>query len=234
MPTCHSTNDIAMDMVKKPDTREGSVIITSNQVSGRGQRGNKWSTSPNLNLTFSIILKPGFLAIKDQFYLNMAVSLAVLESLGHHLPKDDIKLKWPNDVLVNDKKIAGILIENTLKPPFLENSVVGIGLNVNQEQFEIGKATSLCNLLGKKLSLQELLEELIWNMERQYLSLKSGHHDFLKTTYLSYLYGYEQERRYLAEYEFSGIIKGISQEGKLLVAHQGKVREFDLKEIKFL
>ena len=143
MPSCHSTNDIAMEMARKSDIPEGTVIITDDQLKGRGQRGNEWVTAAGKNITMSIVLKPNFVKASSQFSLNMAISLAVNATVKQLLSEINCSVKWPNDVLVNRKKISGILIENSLSGKNLDYSIVGVGLNVNQPIINGISATSL-------------------------------------------------------------------------------------------
>src|SRR5688572_19822458 len=113
MPECHSTNTLAMELCQQTNAPEGTLVITSKQTSGRGQRGNTWESIPHMNLTFSLVLRPTFLSVREQFYLNIFTSLSIRDFLAEscHIP---IHIKWPNDILANDFKICGILIENQL------------------------------------------------------------------------------------------------------------------------
>ena len=133
LPNCHSTNDSALSILGSNDVFEGTTIITSRQTSGKGQKGNRWQSEPGKNLTFSIILKPGFLDVKQQFKLNFAVSLGIFDFLSSFF-KSHVKIKWPNDIYYKDSKIAGILIENSIRSMKMQHSIVGVGLNVNQEE----------------------------------------------------------------------------------------------------
>ena len=142
LPTCHSTNDIAAEMIQSQEVFEGTIIITDHQTTGRGQRGNSWEAAIGQNLTLSLILKPTFLRASDQFQLNVAVSLGVHEFLSQYLP-EGLTIKWSNDIYHYDKKLGGILIENTLQGYNIGYSVIGIGLNINQKQFENIRGTSL-------------------------------------------------------------------------------------------
>ncbi len=166
--------------------------------------------------------------------LNIIISLAITDLLHELIPQENVKVKWPNDVYVNDQKIAGILIENTLNPPFIENSVVGIGLNVNQMNMEVGNAISLANLLNKESDLIEILERLVLAIETRYLELKATKRYELKEEYVSRLLGLNQTRSFYAEHPFKGIIIGISETGKLQVNVGHNTEEFDIKEIQFL
>ncbi len=234
MPSCHSTNDIALQMLKKPDIREGAVIIAGHQTSGRGQRGNNWKSDPNSNLTLSIILKPNFLQASDQFYLNMVASLAVQRTIKGCVDGQDVKVKWPNDVLLREKKVAGILIENTLQKNSIQWAVLGIGLNVNQKSFSLEKATSMSQNVNKLFDLSILFEKLIESIEYYYLRLKSGKREELREEYLQYLFGFQQFRNYRTEYVFSGKIIDVAETGRLIMETTKGVQSFDFKEVEFL
>ncbi len=234
MPTCHSTNGVAREMAQKPDTREGTVIICQDQSKGRGQRGNSWEAEAGKNLTFSIILRPRFLRIQEQFFLNMIASLAVREAVFHFLPQSDVKVKWPNDVLTGNRKTAGILIENGINRNAIEYTVVGIGLNVNQVSFTAPRATSLQLESGGSFDQQEVFERLISSLEHYYLKIKSGRLAEVKSEYLQYLFGFRQQRSYLAEYRFDGVIEDVTDTGFLVVSDKRGRNQYDLKEIEFI
>ena len=175
MPTCHSTNDIATQMIQSGENVfEGTVIVTDNQTAGRGQRGNAWEASVGENLTFSIIFKPNFLKASDQFQLNVAVSLGVFDFLSEFID-EGLTVKWSNDIYYEDKKMGGILIENTLQGYQIGHSVVGIGLNINQTQFANIRATSLRNITQnpQKYDLSEMLKKLLEYIEKNYLIIKN-------------------------------------------------------------
>src|SRR5690606_3030658 len=112
LPECHSTNDIALNLVRQREANEGSIVITDHQTKGKGQRGNTWKSQPGQNLMFSLVFRPDFMDISEQFYLNMAVSNSIRRLLQDYVP--NIEVKWPNDLIVSDfGKMGGILIENT-------------------------------------------------------------------------------------------------------------------------
>jgi len=233
MPTCHSTNDIAMDLVSKYDKKEGTLVVTDRQLKGRGQRGNEWQSQGGQNLTFSVVLKPNFVKADEQFYLNMMVSLAIHDAINEVLP-EAAKIKWPNDILVDQKKVCGVLIENTLSGQCIGTSVVGIGLNVNQERFELPYAASLSNFAGKKLSLTGLLERIILHMEAHYLLLKKGDKATIKDKYCQVLYGFGHPVKLHTEYDFHGVIKDVDSLGRIIVDTDGEKRTFDFKSVKFV
>lgn len=238
LPECHSTNDYAMELVRNDLPREGCIINTDNQLNGRGQRGNVWISKPNENLTFSVILKPTFLAISQQFVLNMVVSLALVSSLKSCIPLTNIKIKWPNDIFVlyNNtwKKIGGILIENVVNGHLISNSIIGIGLNINQTSFESLTATSL-KLIGLDVNRAEMLRNIVSEIESLYLQLRDEKIDELKIAYTKLLYGYGEVLNFeVAGKMVSGVILGINNCGLLSVNIDHKVCTFDLKEIKFI
>lgn len=234
MPSCHSTNDIALQMLKKPDTREGMVVITDHQTAGRGQRGNDWVSDPKANLILSVILKPNFLQASDQFYLNIIASLAVSRMIESAVNQNLTKVKWPNDVLLNEKKVTGILIENTLQRNLIQWSVVGMGINVNQRDLGIGKATSLYEVTNRISQLPVLFEMLIESLEYYYLKLKSGKKEELKGEYLQNLFGFQQFRKYRTEYFFDGKIIDVTEAGRLVMETTNGVQSFDFKEVEFM
>lgn len=141
----------------------GTVVVTHNQTAGRGQRGNCWEAAPGKNLTFSLFLHPEGVSPARQFLISEIVALAVVEAVEHALAEavasDRIKVKWPNDIYVDDRKIAGILIEHTLTGSGIGHTIAGIGLNVNQTVFESDapNPVSLAMLARKEFSLPPLL-----------------------------------------------------------------------------
>lgn len=234
MPSCHSTNDIALEMARKSDITEGTVIITDEQLKGRGQRGNEWVTAAGKNITMSIVLKPNFIKASSQFFLNMAISLAVHATVKQYLKSSDNYIKWPNDILVGRKKIAGILIENGLSGRNLEYSIVGIGLNVNQSSFNGVSATSFRNELKNEVQLPEVYQKLVENIEAYYLKLKANKLAEIKEEYLRFLLGYKTRLKYRAEFEFEGVIEDVADSGFISISCEGKVKVFDFKEIEFM
>ncbi len=232
LPSCHSTNKEAAKFQKNDHLPEGTIVITNNQTAGKGQRGNTWESLPNQNLTFSILLKPTFLPVSEQFHLNMAISLGLLDYLK--TIKKGFLIKWPNDMYFQNSKTAGILIENSVRENRLENSIVGIGLNVNQTSFQTKKATSLSMVTDNEYLLNEVLENLCSCLEWRYIQLKKGQINSLKSDYLNHLLGFCEERLYKSDEIFNGKIIGVTDGGLLqMETHEG-VRNFDFKQIEFL
>jgi BirA family transcriptional regulator, biotin operon repressor / biotin---[acetyl-CoA-carboxylase] ligase len=234
VPECHSTNDEVQRLLHQKRSPDGLVVVTANQTAGRGQQGNAWISEPGKNLTFSIGLKPHFLDPKKQFYLSMAVSLGLMDYISRLMPLAEVKIKWPNDMMLNGKKTCGILIENQLMGPLLDRSVVGIGLNVNQLSFSIPTATSLAAEAGYTFDLNNALSFLLEKLETRYLQLKAGEFDGLKYDYEQHLYWRDAVHDFIVdERTVSGIIEGVSAEGKLEVLMDGKQKQFANKEISY-
>lgn len=233
VPECPSTNDLAMKLLQQSSAIEGTVVITDCQTAGKGQRGNTWESEPSQNLTFSVLLKPTFLAIKDQFMLSIATCLAVHDYLIKH-SEAAIQVKWPNDVLANGKKIGGILIENQIQGNTLSSSVIGIGLNIGQLHFSMATATSLALVTGRSYELVNELPTLLATLEARYMQLRQGSHSNLLTDYLDALYLLGERHQFKTKDElFEGIILGIDATGKLMVKTAQGVRFFAVKEIAY-
>jgi BirA family biotin operon repressor/biotin-[acetyl-CoA-carboxylase] ligase len=217
-----STNLYALNLLKQSPPAEGYVVWALEQFAGRGQRGNKWLVQPGTNLTFSLILHPRFLPIKEQFWLTKVMALAVAEFVSSYLHSVSLKvaIKWPNDIYVNDQKIAGILIENILEQSSIRSSVVGIGININQEIFDpsVPNATSLKLLTGSAFELGDCLNRIFIPLEKFYLELRKGNYEKIDAAYHKILYrrGVLSDLS-LNEKAFKGNIKGVSANGSLLV-----------------
>lgn len=234
LPTCHSTNDVASGLVSNSATMEGTFVITDDQTKGKGQRGNTWLSQKDKNLMFSLILRPVFLDPMKQFYLNMISSLAVMRTVQHFLPNEMVRVKWPNDVLVGTKKVAGILIENSLSSAGVSSSVFGIGLNVNQTDFQGLTATSMAERAKVEFDKQQVLEVLFSELERLYLSLRKGDESIIKEEYLRNLYGYGAPVKLYSEYEFDGQIIKIDDSGLIQIKEGTRLHTFDFKQVRFI
>lgn len=232
MPECQSTNTLLADLTTRSDLPEGTLVITANQTAGRGQRGNTWTVTPGLNLTFSILFKPVFLHPANQFALVIATSLAVSDYLRRKSVYPEIK--WPNDVLVQEKKIAGMLIENSIAGETLQQSIVGIGLNINQQEWPIATATSLAMQTKKLYDLREELPILLSVLEERYLALRAGETEDQKKEYLNHLYGIGKALTFDAGgTTFPGTIETIDQAGRLVIRSAEGTRSFSNKEVAF-
>jgi len=234
VPECHSTNTLAWELCQRTVADEGTTIITDNQTKGRGQRGNVWFSEPYQNLTFTLIVRPTFLKPIDQFYLTMAISLALHDFLTQHV-SGEVRIKWPNDILINNRKVSGILIENSLSGDVIQYSVIGIGLNINQVRFNSIAATSMRIESNREFILADELSYLLECLEQRYLQLRSGKYDSMKNDYLKVLYGIGEFRKFMdADGEWYGTMEGVEQQGKLLIRKHGMIQSYDLKEIRFM
>lgn len=144
------------------DLPHATVVSTYNQTAGRGQRGNSWESEPNKNLSFSVLLRPKNIIARQQFYLSEAVSIAIVNTLKRHIPNQKVAIKWPNDIYVNNLKICGILIENTLSGYNITQSIVGVGLNINQLKFlsDAPNPISIIHFTNTEISLESILDEV--------------------------------------------------------------------------
>lgn len=210
--------------------------MAESQYAGRGQQQNRWHSEPGKNLTISLLLKPSFLSISLQFDLTRVVSLGIINALGPFLG-EKLKIKWPNDIYYGDKKLGGILIENTLQGSQIKNSIIGIGLNINQDVFpmEVASAVSMKQILHRDYDLEFILSEICKNIEAVYLSLRSGRYDAVRNEYMERLYRLNEEKYYRSGVSiFEGMITGVTCEGLLLVNAEGIEKKYNLKEIEFL
>ena len=216
---------------------EGTVIMAENQYAGRGQQQNGWHAEPGKNLTFSILLKPHFLSLANQFDLIRVISLGVFDALEPFLG-EKLKIKWPNDIYWNDSKLGGMLIENLVQGEQIKNAVVGIGLNVNQERFppSLPNAVSIRQILHTDYDLKALLSQICSHIEAWYLNLRAGKIDIVRNNYLNRLYWLNEYKRFRTSTgDFSGTIKNIRDNGLLVVQNNNnKELEFNLKEIEFI
>ena len=236
-----STNTYAMNLLRNVNVIEGTIVYTDNQTKGRGQRGTVWSSNIGQNIISSIILKPTFLSIENSFYLSKITALAIYDVLTDILTSGqyDIKIKWPNDILVNQQKIAGILIETNIANTAIKEVVIGIGFNVNQIRFDEFErfATSLKLLTAHDFDRELILNLLCEKIEKWYLKLKQQKLVFIDDSYLAVLFGMNKTIPFNDSVgnRFEGKIVGVSNNGKLKIQLSNSVeKECDVKEVKFL
>ncbi len=232
--TTHSTNALLKDMLRGEALPEFFVVRTAFQTAGKGQMGNSWESERSKNLLFSMLLRPHHIFIQDQFVLSQLVSVGLIRALAH--VGVDARVKWPNDIYVGDKKIAGILIENSLRNARIDTSVVGVGLNVNQIQFvsDAPNPISIKMLVSKTISVRKLLKSFREEFESIYpvtdLTL-------LKQTYMKFLYRSTGVFRYKlpAGMEFNASIEDVCQDGQLILkSDKNEITSYYFKEIEFV
>jgi len=236
LPSCHSTNDLMAQMSAKNKLHEGAIIITQHQTKGKGQRGNQWNSPEGKNLTFSIFLKPNFLKPAQQFELNRMVSLALLDVVKDLSEEAKVFVKWPNDLILNKKKVAGILIENSINQNGISESIVGIGLNVNQSENLLSTATSLAKQFEQDFDLEKVLLQIVQRLEHYYLIVRSGDFRFIHELYESKLYLKDKVAYYEdAIGKFNGIIRKVHPDGVLEIEDEsGIYRKYQFKEVRLL
>ena len=225
--TIGSTNDFASELVSKSRPIEGTVVSADFQSKGRGQYGRKWESSASENITLSVIMCPSFLDIKDQFYLNMAVSLSIVDLIAAYaslIPK----VKWPNDVYVSKEKISGILIQNFLHGQVIQYSVFGIGINVNQRVFptDVPNPTSLTVLTDQEFVLKEVREDLFQFLQIRYDQLKNDK-KMIRRDYMDHLLGLQTPGKFkIGDELVEGTIQDIDHVGRLIISIDGTEKSF--------
>jgi BirA family biotin operon repressor/biotin-[acetyl-CoA-carboxylase] ligase len=235
----NSTNKYAVEMIAKSKPIEGTVISASFQYEGRGQIGRFWESEAEKNITCSTILRPDFLEASDQFQLNIAISLALHDFISHFLDNKDVKIKWPNDIYVGDKKIAGILLQNSLIGKKVNSTIVGTGININQTEFsgDVPNPTSFALELETEQDLEVMFAWLFRFLTKRYLQLKNGQIDDLKTEYLDSLYrkGIWSKFKNQSEEIWEGKILGVDESGRLLIEDKKEnLKAFNFREIKHM
>ncbi|MFZ9046349.1 MAG: biotin--[acetyl-CoA-carboxylase] ligase [Cyclobacteriaceae bacterium] len=242
LPECHSTNESLSNLCKIEFLPEGTVVWSDYQTKGRGQRGNGWESIKGKNLLASVLLRPKWLTIADQFYLTFISGLAIRKSIQERV-KMDVKVKWPNDVYVREKKIAGILTEASISSRSLDSAVVGFGINLNQDEFQNQAAVSIYNLINEVTDREELLSAVLRDLEYYLMKLKAGKSRELLEEYFENMLGYGEIRTFAAKGEFQGKIVGVDSKGCLeIMVHtagntsliEGARATFGLKEISML
>lgn len=234
LDTVDSTNNYAANLLKQSDVAEGTVVLSRFQTEGRGQRGATWVSEAGNNLLMSVVLRPRKLDPSRQFAVNQVVCIALVDFLRKHLKLPAV-IKWPNDILVNEQKLAGVLIENSIRGGFLEYCIVGIGMNVNQQLFpENVGATSLYLHTGQRHDVGSLVRELLPVIEAEYQDLSCG--DMLEQKFKDRLYGTDELLYYrAAEDVFRARISGLGPHGELRLQNEnGKTADFTFKQVELL
>ena len=231
-----STNTYAANLLKSEVVPEGTIIRTEFQSDGRGQKGNTWESEAGKNLIISIILHPENVAPSDQFLISMMISLGIYDFLKEEFP--GCRIKWPNDIYVNDDKIAGILIENSIIGETIESCIAGIGININQEKFspDIPNPVSLRTITGKETDTGTSLEKLLDCLDKRYKQLLYGEREPIRDEYVSMLYRAGEWSAFRSDgIIFKGRIQGITDSGSLKIEKEdSSVSEFLFKEVDYI
>jgi len=236
--TLDSANSYALSLLAGPaKVPEGTVIMASEQQAGRGQAFSRWESEPGQNLLLSFILYPQFVDPSKIFLLSQTISLGVMETLKELLG-EQVHIKWPNDIYYGNKKICGLLIENSIRALHINHSVVGIGLNVNQSVFPdaLPNPVSIQNILGHPTDLMDVFHLLCNHLEKRYLQLKAGQAKEIKADYLKSLYRFNESHTF--EYggqKFKAKIVDVADDGKLVLEYGNSLMgSYDFKTIHFV
>lgn len=217
------TNTRARELLAKGEIDHGAVVVADHQTSGRGQRGNTWRGDKGQNLMASFVVKPHDIAADKQFNISIVAALATQHTVNKELQKGrvmaQVRIKWPNDILINNRKVAGILIENTVEGSRIGTTIIGIGINVNQIEFEgLPHACSLCTFLDNELDIERLLEDLSKNLNSFYSLLESGYEDLGIELFRDHLFGMHRWENLEINGETGEYrILGIEKDGRLKV-----------------
>jgi len=229
-----STNSYLKEMHKKGLAQEGTVVRSITQTAGRGQIGNHWESESEKNLTFSVLLYPPSLSVRQQFLLSEMAALAVLKTLEKEL--SDVCIKWPNDIYYKDKKICGILIENEIEGALISSSIIGIGWNVNQLLFKSNapNPVSMKQITGRQYDLDQLLDTFVSCFHDSYAMLQSDPFQIEKE-YRQHLYHGEKYHSFWDKNgEFTARIVEIKSDGYLVLStKESEIRSYLFKEVSF-
>ncbi|MGQ7870890.1 biotin--[acetyl-CoA-carboxylase] ligase [Sunxiuqinia sp. sy24] len=231
-----STNNYATSQVRENDIETGTVFLAYDQTAGRGQLESRWESEAGKNLTFSLVLRPAFLEIYKQYMLSKAVCLGLERFLSSCT--EGVKIKWPNDIYVHDRKVCGMLIENSIMSGQLSQSIIGIGLNVNQTVFlsDAPNPVSLKMVTGNEYPLEATLQELLTHLDYYYQQLVQGQFDELDEEFEQKLYRLEEWHPFQDEnHHYTGKIIGVNDIGQLRIEEKdGPIHEYHFKEVSYL
>lgn len=236
-----STNAVLMSMMREKYARgevfsEISALRSDFQTQGRGAGTNKWFSSKGKNILLSVCVKPNLQAA-DQFLFNLYFSVATHRFLSKYLP--NVKIKWPNDMYVGDKKLAGDLTQHVISNNKIDFTIAGIGINVNEETFpaDIPNPTSLLLEARKQFSVPQLVDEYLQILENELNTLDVENELNLRDRYKSVLYKIDEPHSYLVDNQIvEGIIRDIDHYGRLLLEHTstGQLKAYEYKQIVYL
>lgn len=232
-----STNSFLIELAREYEVPQGTIILTDEQTNGRGQRSNTWESEKGLNLTFSFLLYPHFLDIMHQFQLSKMVTLGISDVLIQY-GMDDVAIKWPNDIYIGDNKICGILIENSIVGNTLDQSVVGVGLNVNQTKFvsDAPNPISIKQITGEEKDLSIVMTQLSDRFNYWYKKLYEGSSEEMDKVFEGRLYRKSGYHLYQEDgVTFLAKIVGINDIGQLVLEKEnGEQKQYHFKEVQFL
>jgi BirA family transcriptional regulator, biotin operon repressor / biotin---[acetyl-CoA-carboxylase] ligase len=235
----NSTNQKARELIREQNLDEGTIIMAKDQFAGKGYASNHWESQAGMNITVSYILKPAFLPPHQQFWLTKILSLAVLDVVKLNIPSNYITtIKWPNDIYVDNNKIAGILVENSIMGDKIIDSICGIGLNVNQERFfsNAPNPVSIKQITGIQTELQDVINKISNQLTFWYEKLNQKQFDLIGEAYQNSLFRLNKSSFFISQgITFHGRIKGTDTYGRLQIeTEENSIRDFDFKEVSFV
>ncbi len=230
-----STNNYAMGMIRDGVAKHGGAWFSFEQTNGKGRRGKIWEVQSGKNIIVSIAVMPDFLTVYQQFHLSIASSLACVDFLTKYTGYET-KIKWPNDIFWNDRKAGGILIENIIKGTTWESAVIGIGININQTEFNLDSVfmpVSLKQITGKEYDIVELARELHKTVMKRYEELQNNGFEKMLIEYNQCLFGLDEKIKLKKDnMVFETTLQGVSPQGKLITVDSSE-REFDFDEVEW-
>lgn len=241
LTTVDSTNRYMRDNASELWSKHGesgfAVVTAGHQTAGRGQRGNTWNSNAGENLLFSILVHPGeTLEVSKQFLLSQAVALSIHDAMKCY--GIDTQLKWPNDIYAGNRKLAGILLELDYSGAFVEQAIIGIGLNVNQENFPPMDRTpvSMKMLRKRDFILDDVLYAVLHAFERYYNELKHCNREAIATEYGKLLLGINEQRTFIdKEGSFEAVLQGVESDGHLILQRtDGSTGRYAFKEVEMV
>lgn len=232
-----STSDFLARLIAgNPETSTYTVVRTSYQHAGRGQRGHSWESQRGKNLLFSILLRPQGISASDGFAIQQIVSLSIYKTLSQYA--SGFSIKWPNDIYWKDRKICGFITENTISGNNIETSIIGIGINLNQRAFisQAPNPVSLWQIINRESSEQEIMEQITENIIAGIKDYESGNRariadEYMKALYRSRgFYPFSSRGR-----EFTAMICTVTPQGKLLLCEEdGTITGYQFKEVSYI
>ena len=232
-----STNDFLKGLSNDPSIQNFTIVTAESQTNGKGQMGSKWVSEYGKNLIVSILVRNILCNLNEIFNLNVIIALSIIDALDRfNIP--ELSVKWPNDIMSGNKKIAGILIENIIKPDNFINSIIGFGLNVNQTNFvDLPNASSIINVMNSEFDKEIILNEIIESIQKNIIELNKNNQNQLWESYNKRLFkkGKIMPFQDIKNQKFMGIIQKVSQNGKLqLLVENDIIHEFEIKEIAMI
>ena len=230
-----STNDYLKKKYKSNNCKDGDIIWTKEQTNGKGQREKRWISQKGKSLTISVYKEFDKFKVSNSFILNALISTSIVKTL-EKIGLKKVRIKWPNDIMSGNKKLGGILIENFIKSELISSSIIGIGLNINEDKFkDLPNATSLFMEINQKVKLKKILNVLTQELFSSFNLLKDNQNSIVKS-YSSYLWKHNTLNNFKQKKnQFRAKVKGVNSSGNLILEmSDGSISDFNSNEIKMI